>query len=135
MNGSVKNPRKKVKKPVNRAQRPQAQLAVEGAVRDLGRPYADGTPKLEIRIELKQANELAFPIGQRVPIKLRIGTTDFLAGLRSTPRSYFSICLDLFGSGGEQIKLGKVLSRAGYEANDPVRLIVKGDLITVHRRD
>ncbi|MDV3003028.1 MAG: hypothetical protein N5P05_004683 (plasmid) [Chroococcopsis gigantea SAG 12.99] len=107
-------------------------VVVEGAVRNVNKPYVDGTPCLEIHVPIRQADGLPLQIGERVPIRLHIADVEYQGGLRSTKANdYAWISPDVYGLDGERMTLGRVLSEAGFGANDRVRLHVDGDSITV----
>lgn len=104
--------------------RVRGRFVLYAKVRDLGHPYADGTPKLEINLPTDSAAGLPFRLGERVPICLRVGGRVYEAGLRSTSQHdkvWFSP--DLAAGGAERTTLGEVLTAAGFRANDSVRLI------------
>src|SRR5437773_1714947 len=97
----------------------------DAVVRDLGEPYADGTPQLEINLPVERATGLPFQTGERMAIRLRVRDREYDAGLRATPRhAKVWVCPDLYATGGERTTLGRVLTDAGFRANDPVRLAV-----------
>lgn len=107
---------------------------VDGVVRNLGQPYANGTPRLEIHVPMGRAEYLPVRTGERVPVRLHIAGAEYAAGLRSTPdNKYAWVCPDVRGSGDEATTLGRVLSDAGFRANEPVQLLVDGTTLTVRR--
>lgn len=105
-------------------------------VRDLGKPYADGTPKLEINLAKEEAVGLPFQIDDRVSVPLRVAGREYDAGLRSTSHhTDVWISPDLYASDGERLTLGRVLTDAGFEANYAVRLLFDGRIIEVQTTD
>jgi hypothetical protein len=107
---------------------------VDGVVRDLCQPYADGTARLEIHVPMSRAEGLPLRVGERVPVRLVVGGAEYQAGLRSTPANpYAWVCADVAGSGGEATNLGRVLPAAGFAPNDPVQLLVDGASLTARR--
>jgi hypothetical protein len=107
---------------------------VNGTIWDHGAPYADGSPQLEIHVPIERADGLSFQFGRRVSMKLRVGQSEYEAGLRSTRKNrYVWICPDVKSLRGDKQTLGRVLTDAGFGANDAVRLECKGTAITVHR--
>ena len=107
---------------------------VDGTVRGLGKPYADGTPRYEIWVPIGRTGSLPLRVDERVPVRLRVAGAEFCAGLRSTTdNKYAQVCPDVVASGGAEDKLGRVLTAAGFEVNDPVQLLVTGDVVEVRR--
>jgi hypothetical protein len=107
---------------------------VDGVVRDLCQPYADGTARLEIHVPMSRAEGLPLRTGERVPVRLLVGQAEYEAGLRSTPTNKYAwVCADLAGPGGEATNLGQVLPAAGFGANDAVQLLVDGTSLAVRR--
>ena len=107
---------------------------VDGVIRDLGEPYADGTPRLEIHVPMGQTDGLPIRMGERVPVRLHIAGAEYQSGLRATPANKYAwVCPDVLGSGGEAINLGRVLTAAGFQANDAVQLLADGESLTVRR--
>ena len=105
---------------------------VDAVVRDLSQPYADGTPALEIHVPIERADGLPFQLGTRVPIRLRVAGVDYQAGLRSTADNRVAwISPDVYTSDGTRLTLGRVLTDAGFRANDHVRLQVNGETVVV----
>jgi hypothetical protein len=105
---------------------------VDATVRALGDSYADGTPQLEINLPIDRAAPLPFKKGERVPISLRIAGKEYRAGLRATRRhKKVWVSPDVYASGGERLTLGRLLTDAGFRANDPVRLVVNGSAVEV----
>lgn len=105
-------------------------------VRDLSKPYADGTPNLEINLRKEEAAGLPFRIDDRVSVRLRVAGLEYDAGLRSTARHVdVWVSPDLYTSGGERFTLGRVLTDAGFEANDTIRLLFDGRMIEVQTID
>lgn len=107
---------------------------IDGAVRDLGKPYANGTPRLEIHVPIGRTGTLPVQVNERVFVRLLIAGIEYSAGLRSTPdNKYAQFCPDVLGPGGEETNLGSVLTAAGFRANDSVQLLVTGALVDVRR--
>ena len=107
---------------------------IDGTVRGLGKPYADGTPRYEIWVPIGRTGGLPLRVDERVPVRLRVAGVEYSAGLRSTANNtYAQVCPDLVASGGAEDKLGRVLTAAGFEVNNPVQLLVSGDVVEVRR--
>lgn len=105
---------------------------VDGAVRSLGREYADGTLNLEINVPIESAGVLPLHMGKRVPIRLRVDDVEYTAGLRATKKHKRAwICPDVYTDLGVKVHLGTVLVSAGFRPNDRVQLAVDGQRITV----
>ena len=109
--------------------------SVIGAVRQLGRDYADGTLWLEIHVPIEKADQLPIQLGVRVPVKLQVGQTEYMAGLRSTKKNkYVWVCPDIYLPTGERRTLGRALTDAEFRPNDRVKLVVSGSVITLHHQ-
>ena len=109
-------------------------VIVDGVVRDLGEPYVDGTPRLEIHIPIGRTEGLPVQIGERVPVRLHVSGDVYDAGLRATSENKYAwVCPDVVTGAGGSTSLGRVLTAAGFAANDPVRLGVVGSSLTVRR--
>jgi hypothetical protein len=107
---------------------------VAGIVRDLGNTYADGSPRFEIHVPVNRAEGLPFQTGHRVDIQLKVANVKYEAGLRATVENkYVWVCPDLIGTGGEKTRLYDVLAAAGFQANDPVNLLIDGLSLIVQR--
>lgn len=110
---------------------------VNGTVNSYGGFYANGagTPKLEIRIQISQANGLPYQINEHVSINLIIEQVEYRAKLHSTKANKYVWVSPVLSSLTGQTKntLGRVLTDSGYQANDPIRLTIKGETIFVHR--
>jgi len=84
---------------------------VDGVVHDLGKPYADGTPRLEIHVPMGRAAGLPVQTGERVPVRLHVAGAEYAAGLRATPENKYAwVCPEVTGTGGETTTLGRVLT-------------------------
>lgn len=106
---------------------------INGVIRCLGIPYADGTPRLELHVSIERAHGLPFQFNVPVPIQLNIGLAEYRAELRSTSENkYIWVSSKIYSSRGERLKLGRVLTDAAFQANDRVHLMVDGFRITVH---
>lgn len=108
---------------------------INGVVRCLGVPYADGTPRLELHVSIESAHGLPYQFNVPVPIQLKIGLTEYRAELRSTSENkYIWVSSKIYLLSGERQKLGRVLADAGYRANERVLLMVDGSRITVRMK-
>lgn len=106
---------------------------INGAVRCVGEPYSDGTPRLELHIPIDRAHGLPFQFNIPVPIQLQIGLEEYRAELRSTTENkYIWVSSKIHSLNGERQKLGRILTDAAFRANDRVRIMVEGCRITVH---
>lgn len=106
--------------------------SVSGVVRQLGRNYADGTLWLEIHIPIEKAGHLPLQIGSRVPVTLRVGGMEYMAGLRSTKKNKYAwVCPDVYLPTGERLTLGRVLTDEALRPNDRVQLTVQGSVIAL----
>lgn len=106
---------------------------INGAVRCVGEPYSDGTPRLELHIPLNRAHGLPFQFNIPVPIQLQIGPEEYRAELRSTTANkYIWVSSKIHSLNGERQKLGRILTNAAFRANDRVRIMIEGIRITVY---
>lgn len=107
---------------------------IAGVVRDLGRPYSDGTSNYEIHVASEHAEGLPHQVSQRIPVTVTIAGTTFGGGLRATAKnSYVWVCPDIVRPDGAKTTLGRVLTDEGFRANDKVNLSVDGSAIVVAR--
>jgi hypothetical protein len=104
----------------------------DGIVHDLCKPYVDGRPAYEIHVRAGNAHGLPFVYGQRVPIALRIAGTEYRAGLRSLEHYHVVwVCPDMRSAAGSPAKLGRILTDAGFQPGQRVRLSLQGTTLTV----
>jgi hypothetical protein len=106
----------------------------DAKVRYLAQEYRDGTPRLEIWVTKSQANGLPFEDGRKVPIRLRVADREYEAGLHATLRNRYVWLSPVVHDGRQEMKLAKVLTDAGFRANDSIRLTVSGSIIEVRPR-
>ncbi len=107
---------------------------LEAVVRDLGKPpYADGAPQLEINLPAEHAVGQAFVQPERTAITLRVAGRDYAGAVLANKPDHKTVWFSptLAGSGGERMTLGRVLTAAGFCANDRVRLVVTGTVVEV----
>ena len=106
---------------------------LEAKVGSLGKPYADGTPNLEIKLPAAHAAGQPFVSSERTSVKLRIAGEDYTGSFLANKPEHDTVWLSptLTGPGGERTSLGRVLTTAGFSANDSVSLRVSGTIIEV----
>ena len=107
---------------------------LEAVIRDLGKPpYADGAPQLEINLPAEHAVGQAFVQSERTSITLRVAGKDYAGGVLANKPDHKIVWFSptLTGPGGERMTLGRVLTDAGFSANDRVRLVVMGTIVEV----
>jgi hypothetical protein len=105
---------------------------LEGHIRGLSQHYVDGLERMEIWVNKQNAAPLPFQDGIRIPIRLKIGTTYYDAGLRATSRNtYVWICPDLKDSHGEKISLAMALINSGFEINQRINIVVKDNVVPI----
>lgn len=110
-------------------------IVIDGHVRDLGRPYKSGAPRLEIHVPKKHAEGLPYKLGERVQTALCVGEVEYFAGLRAThDNDYVWVCPDMLDAVGARRKLGPTLVEAGFVPNEPVRLRISTTGITVEKK-
>lgn len=105
----------------------------EATVGSLGGSYADGTPKLEIKIPAARAGGQSFVGPEEMAVTLRIAGQDYLGHVLANKPGHAFVWFSptVFGAGGERKTLGRVLTAAGFRANDRVRLSVSGRVVEV----
>ena len=104
----------------------------EGYIRGLSQHFVDALERMEIWVNKRYAAPLPFQDGIRVPIRLKIGTTYYDAGLRATSRNtYVWVCPDLIDSQGNKISLARVLTENGFEKNQKVYLDVRDNVVDI----
>jgi succinylglutamate desuccinylase len=108
-------------------------MAISGKVASLGKPYADGTPNLEINFTVNQASGLAILNPDRTSITLRIGGRDYTGSVLANKPKHDKAWISptIHDSSGRRLTLGKVLTEAGFQENDVVRLQVTGTVVVV----
>jgi len=107
-------------------------MSVTGVITGLVTYYADGVERQEIWIHKRAAAELPYCEGQRVAVRLTVGSKTFNAGIRATSRSpEVWICPDLYDEASNKVRLADALRQAGFVKNDRVRLRVSGLAVTV----
>ncbi len=106
---------------------------LEATVGSLGAPYADGTPNLEIKLHAAQAAGQPFVSPERTSVTLRVAGEDFAGSVLANKPDHDTVWFSptLTGPGGERTSLGRVLSAAGFSANDSVSLRVSGTIVEV----
>lgn len=109
---------------------------LDGRVQDQGKTYADGTPYLSLVINKSEAGVLMPPTPNgRLPIHLKVAGVEYLTEVQSSDLPCLYLSKKLFTLGGERSFLGRVLTDAGFHANDAVRLEIEGHTVTVFRRN
>ena len=104
----------------------------EGHIRGLSQYYADGLERMEIGIDKRYALPLPYQDGLRIPIRLKVGTSYYEAGLRATtPMPVVWVSPDLKDSDGRKISLARVLENNGFRKNQKVSLNVDGNVVHV----
>ena len=102
------------------------------AVRCLGAPYPDGTPRLEIHVPIEKAVGLPYVFNVPVSVSLRVGELECHAEIRSTTKNkYIWFSSRVFLLNGERQTLGQVLTKEGFEKNNKIILAVDGAIVTV----
>lgn len=106
---------------------------LEAKVGSLGDPYADGTPKLEITLPAARAVGQPFVRPERTEVTLRVAGTDYAGAVLANKPKHDTVWFSptLKRSGGERLTLGRVLTEAGFQATDPIRLVVSETVIEV----
>jgi hypothetical protein len=104
----------------------------QGHIRGLSQHYADGLERMEIQIDKRRAAPLPFQDNLRIPIRLHVGSEQYQAGIRATPKlSVVWVSPDLRDSHGRKISLARVLTSNGFEKNQRVSLEVEGGVVTL----
>lgn len=107
-------------------------VQVRGFARGVATFYSDGAEAMEIHTPKSEAHGLPFVDGQRVPVSLRIGAREFIAGLRATESNrYVWISPDVRDSEGRKARLVDILKEANIGKNQRLGLLVNGTNITV----
>lgn len=96
---------------------------MEGTIRFVGN-YTDGKERFEIWLRHTEG----FPIvyNQRLAYNIKIGTSQYLAGIRFTERFGGWICPDLrdLKNSSKKIRLSEILLSNGFKRNEPVNIKV-----------
>ena len=104
----------------------------EAKVRNLGGPYADGTPKLEINLPVRRAAGIPFRFDEQVSITLKVAGEEYDAKVHATSRhTDVWVSPTLHDRNGVRHTLGRALTDAGFQANDRVRLSVNACSVEV----
>lgn len=100
---------------------------VAAKVGSLGAPYVDGTPKLELKLPAADAIGQPFVSPERTTVTLRIDGQDYDGAVLANKPEHDTVWFSptLFSQTGEKLTLGKVLTAAGFKANDCVLLSTK----------
>lgn len=107
-------------------------MSVTAVITGLSTYYVDGVERQEIWIHKHAAAELPYCEGQRVAVRLTVGSMTLNAGIRATARTpEVWICPDLYDEAGNKVRLADALRHAGFAKNDRVRLRVSGLTITL----
>ena len=106
---------------------------LEAKVGSLGAPYADGTPNLEIKLPAAHAVGQPFVSSDRTTVTLRVAGQDYGGSVLANKPDHDTVWFSptLAGPGGERTTLGRVLTAAGFNANDSVSLRVSGTVVEV----
>jgi hypothetical protein len=105
-----------------------------GHIRGLGRSQhkVDGLEPMEIWVNKKYALPLPFHDGLRIPIRLRVGTAYYDAGLRATSRNaYVWICPNLLDSQRQKISLARILVDNNFRKNQKVSLELNDNAVHI----
>lgn len=105
---------------------------VVGRVAGLSNTYEDGTERMEIHVGLAEAAGLPYEVDSRVPVRLRIESETYNAGLRSKRSNRLVwVCPDLWRADGTKVRLADALRRARLPKGSRVQLRVSGNTISV----
>lgn len=95
---------------------------MKGIIRS-NRNYTDGQPAFEIDIFLEYEGEFPLRHGERIASKFKIGTEEFISGIRFTEHAGAWMCPDLNNVyHGTKVRLSEILLKHGYTKNENVRL-------------
>ena len=107
-------------------------MRVKGKVRGVGHVYANGLENLEIWVSKDEGQDLPHEIGNKVPVKIIIGSRQYVGGIRSTEDCpYIWVSPTLIDSDNQRTTLAEALMKEGIEKNQSVDLEVSVDQVRI----
>ncbi len=94
---------------------------MKGVIRN-NRNYSDGVPAFEIDVYLDDENEFPLKVDERVPVKLKIVSEEFVAGIRYTENAGAWMSPDTYNNRNEKIRLSEILLKHGFKKNESIKL-------------
>lgn len=105
--------------------------SIQATIGSLGDPYKDGTPNLEIKIDAKLAAGQRFVASVQTTVVLRIQGTDYIGSVLAHKPEHKVVWISptIQTLKGERLRLGEILSDAGYAANDQIQLSIQTPVV------
>ena len=94
---------------------------MEGVIRS-PRNYSGGQPVFEIDIFLEYDDEFPLKDGERIASKLKIGSEEYISGIRYKENVGPWMCPDLRNIYNSNVKLSEVLLKNGFTKNEKIKL-------------
>ena len=105
----------------------------EATVGSLGKPYADGTPNLELKLSASCAAGQPFVGTKPTIVSMRVDGRNYSGKVLANKSKHDLIWFSptLRGMNGKRTTLGRVLTAAGFSKNDTISLSVSGKEVEV----